>query len=581
MLIALWPSGKALDSDSSTGGPNPSRATNKGSEIMDYKKLADLLYPNVDKTIEDYEKEYPERDLSDKAEVCRFAPSPTGRMHMGNLFASFIPETFAHQTNGIFILRIEDTDDKRAIENGTELILEDLKTYKYRIDEDPINGGKYGPYVQSKRKNIYAAFGKYLVSIGKAYPCFCMEEEISKLREIQSEKKDRIGYYGKYAKCRNLTYEEIEEKIKNNIPWVLRLKSTGDFNKRIEFKDLIKGKIEIPENDIDHVLIKSDGIPPYAFAHVVDDHLMRVTTVTRDDSYISSVPYHLEIWKSFGFKIPKYAHILPLNKKEGEIIRKLSKRKDPEAAVNFYNERGIPESAVKLYFATLLNSNFEEWYNQNPDKNINDFTFTFDKMSKSGSLFDIEKLLNISKTYFSRLKATTLYDNTLEYLNIYDKDFYELLKGNKEYTINILNIERNILRPRKDIASYSDVKTQISYMFDELFSINDYDNIIKKDFYKIQVLEDYFNNVYNSNDEKEVWFNKIKELCPKYNFSSDTKAFKENPNSYIGSIGDLCELVRVCITGRTMTPDLYEILKLLSKESINKRIELFKSYLQK
>ena len=546
---------------------------------MDYKKLADLLYPNVDKTIDDYEKMYPERNLSEDAIVARFAPSPTGRMHMGNLFASFIPETFAHQTNGIFILRIEDTDDKRAIENGTELILEDLKAYKYKVDEDPINGGAYGPYIQSKRKDIYSTFGKYLVSIGRAYPCFCSEEEIAHIREIQTEKKDRIGYYGKYAKCRNLTYEEIEEKIKNNEPWVLRLKSNGDFNRKIIFKDLIKGTIEIPENDIDHVLIKSDGIPPYAFAHVVDDYLMRVTHVTRDDSYISSVPYHLEIWKSFGFKVPKYAHILPLNKKEGETIRKLSKRKDPEAAVSFYNERGIPEEAVKLYFATLLNSNFEEWYNANPNSNISDFTFTFDKMSKSGSIFDIDKLISISKTYFSRLKAQDLYNKTLEYLNIYDKDFYELLKINKEYAISVLNIEREVPRPRKDISCYSDVKKEISFMFDKLFTINNYKDIEIKKFYKPEILEDYFENIYNKEDEKQDWFNKIKEFSVKYNFCPDNKEYKLNPDKYLGNVSDICELIRVMITGKTMSPDLYEILKLLSKESINKRINLFKEYL--
>ena len=548
---------------------------------MDYKKLANLLYPNVNKTIEDYEKIYPKRNLEENAEVCRFAPSPTGRMHMGNLFASFVPETFAHQTNGIFILRIEDTDDKRAILNGTELILEDLKSYKYQIDEDPINGGNYGPYIQSERKDIYSAFGKYLVSIGRAYPCFCSEEELTIIRETQIEKKDRIGYYGKYAKCRNLSYEEIEEKIKSGQKFVLRLKSTGNFNKKIVFEDLIKGTIEIPENDIDHVLIKSDGIPPYAFAHVVDDYLMRITTVTRDDSYISSVPYHLEIWNAFGFKAPKYAHILPLNKKEGEIIRKLSKRKDPEAAVSFYNERGIPEVAVKLYFATLLNSNFEQWYNENPDKSINVFEFTFDKMSKSGSIFDIEKLISISKTYFSRLKATDLYKKTLEYLNIYDKDFYNLLSNNKEFAINILNIERETPRPRKDISSYSDVKKQISYMFDELLLIEDYSWLVKKEFYDVSIVEDYFNNVYNNKDEKNVWFNKIKEFAPKYNFASDTKSYKENPESYNGSVSDLCELFRVSMTTRTMSPDLYEILKLLSPESINKRINLFRDYLKK
>lgn len=547
---------------------------------MDYKKLADLLYPNIDKTIEDYEKIYPERNLDENAEVCRFAPSPTGRMHMGNLYASFIPEAFAHQTNGIFILRIEDTDDKRAIDDGVNKIIEDLTNYKYKIDESPIIGGNYGPYIQSQRKDIYSAFAKYLVSIGRAYPCFCSEEELDEIRNEQTSKKDRIGYYGKYAKCRNLTYDEVKQKIDNGEKFVIRLKSMGSFDKKIVFNDLIKGKIEIPENDIDHVLVKSDGIPPYAFAHVVDDHLMRITTVTRDDSYISSVPYHLEIWNAFGFKAPKYAHILPLNKKEGETVRKLSKRKDPEAAVSFYNEKGIPEEAVKLYFATLVNSNFEEWYNKNADKDIKDFTFTFDKMSKSGSIFDIDKLISISKIYFSSLKASDLYDKTLEYTSKYDPEFYELIKDQKEYVTNILNIERETPRPRRDISSYSDVKSQISYMFDSLFSSNDYTNLEIKSFYEVEILEDYFKNVYDKNDDKETWFNKIKALCPKYSFADSTKEYKNNPDDYVGHIGDLCELIRVMVTGRTMTPDLYEILKLLPEELINKRIELFKDYIK-
>lgn len=548
---------------------------------MDYKKLAELLYPNINKTIEDYEKEYPERNLPEGTEVCRFAPSPTGRMHMGNLYASFIPERFAHQTNGIFFLRIEDTDDKRAIDDGINLILEDLNAYNYKVDESPVIGGNYGPYIQSARKDIYSAFSKYLVSIGRAYPCFCSEDELNNIREIQTETKDRIGYYGKYAKCRNLSYEEIEEKIKNGEQYVIRLKSNGNFDRKVTFKDKIKGTIEMPENDIDHVLVKSDGIPPYAFAHVVDDHLMRVTLVTRDDSYISSVPYHLEIWNAFGFKAPKYAHILPLNKKEEDSVRKLSKRKDPEAAVAFYNEKGIPPEAVKLYFATLLNSNFEEWYNANPDKTTYDFKFTFDKMSTSGSIFDIEKLINISKTYFSRLKASDLYDKTIEYLNTYDKEFYDLLINNKEYTTNILNIEREVPRPRKDISCYSEVKSQISYMFDTLFTLEDYKNIEIKSFYDIKILEDYFTNVYNKEDEKEVWWNKIKEFCPTYNFSPDTKEYKANPESYKGHIGDLCELMRVMATGRLMTPDLYEILKLLGPDSIKSRLNLFESYLNK
>ena len=313
---------------------------------MTNKDLADLLYPNITKTIEDLEKMYPSRELTEGAEVCRFAPSPTGRMHMGNLFASFLPEVIAHQSNGVFILRIEDTDEKRAIDNGIELILEDLEHYNYKVDEHPNIGGNYGPYIQTKRAEIYHIVAKYLVSICRAYPCFCSEEDLNEMRQKQERKKARIGYYGAYAKCRNLTFEEIKKRIENGEKWVLRLKSMGDFNKKFKFKDLIKGTLELPENDMDQVLVKSDGIPPYAFAHVCDDHFMRVTTVTRDDSYISSVPYHLELWDACGFKAPKFAHLLPLNIKEGNIIRKISKRKDPEAAVSFYHERGIPVEAI-------------------------------------------------------------------------------------------------------------------------------------------------------------------------------------------------------------------------------------------
>ena len=335
---------------------------------MDYKKLAEMLYPNVSLTIEDLEKRYPRRNLDKNAEVCRFAPSPTGRMHMGNLFAAFIPEVFAHQSNGVFILRIEDTDAKRAIENGVQLIQEDFNAYNYVVNEGPNIGGAYGPYIQTERTEIYHAVAKYLVSIGRAYPCFCSEDDLNAMREKQEHRKERIGYYGYYAKCRNLTIEEVKAHLDKGDKWVLRLKSMGDFNKKIIFKDLVKGTIELPENDIDQVLIKSDGIPPYAFAHVCDDHFMRVTTVTRDDSYISSVPYHLELWNACGFELPKFAHLLPVNKKDGDIIRKISKRKDPEAAVSFYHERGIPANAIKLYFATILNSNFEGWLLQNPDK---------------------------------------------------------------------------------------------------------------------------------------------------------------------------------------------------------------------
>ena len=544
---------------------------------MTNKDLADLLYPNITKTIDDLEIMYPTRNLPDNAEVCRFAPSPTGRMHMGNLYASFIPEVIAKQTNGIFMLRIEDTDNKRAIENGVQLIIDDLEHYNYVVNEHPIKGGDYGPYIQTERKEIYHIVAKYLVSIGRAYPCFCSEEDLSKMREHQEKKKDRIGYYGHYAKCRNLSYEEIKKHIEKGDKWVLRLKSMGDFNKKIIFKDLVKGTIEMPENDIDQVLIKSDGIPPYALAHVCDDHFMRVTTVTRDDSYISSVPYHLELWNACGFKAPKFAHLLPLNIKEGNIIRKISKRKDPTAAVSFYHEKGIPVEAIKLYFATIMNSNFEGWLLQNPDKSFRDFEFSFSKMSKSGPLFDLEKVINISKNYLSRLSAVEVYDNLLIWAKEFDAQFANLITKYKEYTIGILNIEREQKKPRKDFSCYSEIKSYIWYMYDELFDNVHYEWQNVNNIEEIKtILLDYIDNYYNDNDDKDSWFNRMKELSEKYGYCSNIKEYKENPDNYKGSIVDISMVLRVALTTKSMTPDLYEIMKLLGKERIKSRFDYIK-----
>ena len=542
---------------------------------MNYEDLANLLYPDVTTTIEDLEKKYPKRNLKEGAEVTRFAPSPTGRLHMGGLYATFIPEVMAVQTDGVFILRIEDTDAKRAIENGTELIIQDLEAYGYRISEDPIQGGNYGPYVQTERINIYHTVAKYLVSIGRAYPCFCSEEDLNNMREHQEHKKERIGYYGKYAKCRNLTYDEVKAHIDAGDKWVLRLKSEGDFEKKIVFKDLVKGTLELPENDIDQVIVKSDGIPPYAFAHVCDDHFMRVTTVTRDDSYISSVPYHLELWNACGFVPPKFAHLLPINVKDGNTIRKISKRKDPEAAVAFYTERGLPNEAVKYYFATLMNTNFEGWLLQNPDKSYRDFTFTFDKMSKSGPLFDLEKINNISKNYLSRLSAKEVYDNLLTWAKEYDKDFATLIEKYKDYTTNILNIEREQKKPRKDFASYSEIKPNIWYMYNELFKDFDYEwqSITDKNEIKT-ILNDYINNYYDINDDKDTWFNKIKGLSEKHGYCPNVKEYKENPDNYKGSVVDISTIIRVALTSKYMTPDLYEIMKLLGLENIKNRIEI-------
>ena len=540
---------------------------------MTNKDLADLLFPNVTKTIEDYEKIYPERQLKEGTIVSRFAPSPTGRVHMGNLFASFVPEVFAHQTDGVFILRIEDTDAKRAIENGIELILDDLKNYNYKIDENSIDGGNYGPYIQTERKEIYDAFAKYLVSIGRAYPCFCSEEDLTNMRSEQEVKKERIGYYGKYAKCRNLTYEEVKAHLDNGDKYVIRLRSQGDFNKKIIFKDLIKGTIELPENDLDQVIIKSDGIPPYAFAHVVDDHLMRVTHVTRDDSYISSVPYHMELWEAFNFKKPKFAHLLPLCIKDGETVRKISKRKDPEAAVSFYHERGIPKEAIKLYFATLLNSNFEEWYLQNQDKSYRDFTFTFNKMSKSGPLFDLDKLLNISRNYISRLTKDEVYDDLLTWSNTYDKDFYNLIIKYKEYTKNILNIERQQKKPRKDYSSYSDIKDQVFYMYDELYNPDNYEWGQITDKKEINTILNLYMEKYYDVSDKDTWFNNIKLLSEELGYAGNMKDYKNNPENYKGSVADVSTVLRVAITSKSMTPDLYEIMRLLGKDRIIERIK--------
>ncbi len=544
---------------------------------MTNKDLADLLYPNITKTIDDLERMYPTRDLPNNAEVCRFAPSPTGRMHIGNLYASFIPEVIAKQTNGVFMLRIEDTDNKRAIENGIQLIIDDLEHYNYIVNEHPIKGGNYGPYIQSERKEIYHIVAKYLVSIGRAYPCFCSEEDLSSMREIQEKRKDRIGYYGHYAKCRNLSYEEIKKHIDNGDKWVLRLKSLGDFKKKIVFKDLVKGTIELPENDIDQVLIKSDGVPPYAFAHVCDDHFMRVTIVTRDDSYISSVPYNLELWNACGFKAPKFAHLLPLNIKEGNTIRKISKRKDPTAAVSFYHEKGIPVDAIKIYFATIMNSNFEGWMLQNPNKSYRDFEFTFSKMSKSGPLFDLEKIINISKNYLSQLSAKEVYDKLLVWAKEFDVEFANIITEYKDYTINILNIEREQKKPRKDFSCFSEIKSYIWYMYNELFSKFNYEYDWQKinDIREIKtILHDYIDNYYNERDDKDTWFEKMKELSSKYEYCPDTKEYKENPNKYKGSISDISMIIRVALTTKSMTPDLYEIMKLLGLDRIKERINI-------
>ena len=545
---------------------------------MTREDLANLIFPNIKLTVEDYEKMYPERNLDKNAIVSRYAPSPTGFIHIGALLSSFTDSVFAKQTNGVFYLRIEDTDTKRTVENGINTIIEGLKEFNVTFDEGPNSDntsyGAYGPYIQSERKEIYHAFIKHLISIGMAYPCFCSEEHLAEIREMQEATKSRIGYYGRYAVCRNIKIEEAYTRIKNGEKFIIRLKSPGDFEKKIVVNDLVKGKIEFPENDLDIVIMKSDGLPTYHFAHLVDDHLMRTTHVTRGDEWVSSLPIHQQLFQVFGFNPPKYAHLSPILKQEGETKRKLSKRKDPEAAMSYYAKLGIPIKAVHLYLMTIANTNFEQWYDQNKDKTLDDFKFDFKKISASGSLFDVEKLINISRNYISFLSAEEVYDNVYNWSSTYDPNLHELLEKYKEYTINIFSIERYQKKPRKDYESWSSIKKNIWYMYDELFIPNTYDFQKIKDHEEIsKILTTYLDKYYQESDDKETWFNKIKELTDELGYCSNMKEYKENPDKYKGSVADISTVIRVALTSSSMTPDLYEIMKLLGPNRIKSRID--------
>ncbi len=547
---------------------------------MSNKELADLIFPDITMTIEDYDKMYPKRDLEEGAVVTRYAPSPTGFIHIGALLSSFTASVFAKQTNGVLFLRIEDTDTKRTVDDGISKIINGLKEFEVTFDEGPISEtesiGNYGPYIQSERKEIYQAFVKHLICEGKAYPCFCTPEEIEEIRKEQERDKLRIGYYGNYAKCRNLSNEECARRINNGEKFIIRLRSNGDYNKKIICHDLVKGDILFPENDLDIVINKADGLPTYHFAHLVDDYLMHTTHIIRSDEWVSSLPVHYQLFDMFGFKKPKYAHIAPLAKVDPETggVRKLSKRKDPECAMSYYHELGVPYEAVRLYLATITSSSFEEWYLHNPEGKIEDYKFEFKKISKSPTLFDLDKLYNISKNYISRLSAEEVYDRVSVYLKQYDELFYNIITKNKEYSTSILNIERGGKKPRKDISCYSDVKKEIWYMYDELFTNLNYEWQKIDNIDEIRnILNTYINDYYNESDDKDTWFSNMKLLCDKLGYASDMKEYKNNPDNYKGSVADVSMVVRVALTTRTMTPDLYEIMRILGKDRIKERIE--------
>lgn len=543
-------------------------------KMTDYKKLAELLFPHITKNPADYEALYPPRQLKEGARVTRFAPSPTGFLHFGNLFTCLISYKIAKSTDGIFYVRVEDTDQKRKVDGAVEVMLRGLSYYGIKPDEGVIAENKekgiYGPYKQSERKDIYQAYAKQLVEEGLAYPCFCSEEELERIRESQ-EHEDIKGYYGEYAACRNLSFEEISKKIAAGEKWTLRLKSPGSIDKKCVFEDMIKGKIEMPENVQDIVLLKSDGIPTYHFASVVDDHLMRTTHIVRGDEWISSCPIHLQLNKLLGFKTPKFVHVAPIMKAEGEGKRKLSKRKDPEAAVTYYSEQGYPSESVNEYMMTLANSNFEDWRRANKTEDINKFPFNIKKMSVSGALFDIAKLDDISKTVISVMDCKKVFELSHEWAKEYCEPLARLYEADSEYATAILNIDRGNKKPRKDIAKWSDIPDYISYMYDETF-IPDYTLCGNATADLAAKVLKIYKNSFDINDDKDSWFERIKAICPEVGCTPNVKEYKQSPEAFSGHVGDVSTVIRVALTGRTNTPDLYSITKLLGKQRVAERL---------
>lgn len=551
---------------------------------MTNKELADLIFPNIVKTVEDYLKEYPERNLEEGAKVVRFAPSPTGFMHIGNMMSATINYVLAKGSKGVFFVRNEDTDQARTVEGAVEFIHHVLNHYGLTPDEYEFDGktvGEYGPYIQSERIEIYHAFVKHFISIGRAYPCFLTSEEIDEIREYQTKSKKRIGIYGKYAKYRDLSNEEYAQKIRNGEKFVIRFKSEGDFNKKFVFDDLSQGKIELNENDLDVPIMKSgDLLPTYHFAHLVDDTLMHTTHVVRGQEWLSSVPLHYELFKTLGSKMPKYIHTSLILKKDEDTgtIRKISKRKDPEALMFYYEEKGYPVMAVLDAVLTIANSNFEEWRSGHPDTPFYEFPFSPKKMSPSGALFDLDKLDNISKNYISKMKASDLYEEYLAWAKKYDEHVYELISKYKEETISFLNIEREVKKPRKDYENYAAIFGKSWYMYDE-----EWDKDLEYQFGKIndkneliEIMNTYLNDYYSEDDTQDEWFSKIKELCEKMGYTSDMKAYKENPDSYKGSVADFSTAIRVVLTTSSMTPNLYDIMNILGKDRMLKRLEILK-----
>ncbi len=540
---------------------------------MDYKMLANLLFPQVTDTPEILEARYPERQLPEGAVVTRMAPSPTGFVHLGNLVQGLTAERMAHQSGGVLFLRVEDTDAKREVPGAVEVLIDTLKHYGICFDEGATfdgDAGDYGPYRQRQRADIYHVYAKKLVEEGMAYPCFCTEQELANMRTQQEANKENTGYYGKYAMWRDRPIEDIQAQLAAGNPWVLRFRSTGSIENQYKFDDLVKGKLTITENDVDHVLLKSDGIPTYHFAHAVDDHLMRTTHVVRGDEWLPTLPFHIQLFKALGFKLPKYVHIGPLMKMDGASKRKLSKRKDPELALTFYKAEGFPVAAVYEYIMTILNSNFEDWRRANPAASADDFKFSPKKLNPAGSLFDYAKLTDVSKNEIAKMDADTVYELLTQWAQEFDADFAAMLTADPAYTKAILAIGRGGKKPRKDMATWKEAKPYMSFFFDEYLEVPVFDEKFSKQ--TVATALQKFLDRFDIQDDSGVWFDKVKAITEEMGFTTDMKAYKADPTVFPGTVADVSTFIRQAVTGKTNSPDLYAVIQILGYDRTVDRI---------
>ena len=541
---------------------------------MDHQALADLLFPVLTETPETLEEKFPVRNVPEGAVITRMAPSPTGFVHLGNLVQGMISERMAHQSGGVLFLRVEDTDAKREVPGAVEVLINTLKHYGIQFDEGAtIDGdsGEYGPYRQRQRAFAYHVYAKKLVQEGKAYPCFCTEDELTAMRQQQENNKENFGYYGKYAIWRDRPIEDIKAQLDAGNPWVLRFRSQGSIENQFKFDDLVKGKLTITENDIDNVLLKSDGIPTYHFAHAVDDHLMRTTHVVRGDEWLPSLPFHIQLFKALGFKLPKYVHIGPLMKMDGTSKRKLSKRKDPELALTYYKAEGFPISAMREYLMTVLNSNFEDWRRANPDLPVDDFKFSPKKLNPAGSLFDYAKLVDVSKNVISRMDAETVYSLLLAWAKEFDPDFGAKLEADPAYATSILAIGRGGKKPRKDLAIWKEAKEYMGFFYDEYLQKPEFDGKFENS--TVVTALEKFLAVFDLSDDSAAWFDKVKAITEEMGFTSDMKAYKADPTAFPGTVADVSTFIRQAVTGKTNSPDLYTVMQILGYERTTKRIQ--------